>query len=159
MTRPTPSVSSTAQVDATRFRPHGRVDMWMENGVLQYEATGPFNAEVFDCMAVTQMEFLVSLPPISGPWASICTLRNSAMFTPDAIQRYTELMQSPKPANLEPVATAFVVGPEVEGGKIMAPHFERVYNLIQRPFRIFATKDEAQVWVHGMIQDSRRLGG
>lgn len=151
MTRPTPSVISTTQVDATRFRPHGRVDMWMENGVLQYEATGPFNAEVFDCMAVAQMEFLTSLPPFSGRWASICTLRNSAMCPREAIQRYTQLMQSPKPANLEPVATAFVMGPEVEGGKIMAPHFERVYTLIQRPFRICATMEEAQAWVHSLM--------
>ena len=151
MTRPTPSVISTTQVDATRFRPHGRVDMWMENGVLQYEATGPFNAEVFDCMAVAQMEFLLALPPILGPWASICTLRNSAMCPREAIQRYTQLMQSPKPANLEPVATAFVMGPEVEGGKIMAPHFERVYTLIQRPFRICTTMEEAQAWVHSLM--------
>ena len=151
MTRPTPSVISTTQVDATRFRPHGRVDMWMENGVLQYEATGPFNAEVFDCMAVAQMEFLLALPPILGPWASICTLRNSAMCPREAIQRYTQLMQSLKPANLEPVATAFVMGPEVEGGKIMAPHFERVYTLIQRPFRICTTMEEAQAWVHSLM--------
>ena len=60
-------------------------------------------------------------------------------------------MQSPKPANLEPVATAFVMGPEVEGGKIMAPHFERVYTLIQRPFRICTTMEEAQAWVHSLM--------
>lgn len=158
MTRDKPPVGSTTQAPGTRFRPHGRVDMWMENDVLQYESTGPFNAEVFDCLAVTQRDFLLSLS-IDGPWASICTLRNSAMTTPEGIQRYTELMQSPKPSHLEPVATAFVVGPEIEGGKIMSPHFERVFRLIQRPFRVCATMEEAQQWVHGMIQASRRAGG
>lgn len=154
MTRDGPLVSSTTLIGGTRFRPHGRVDMWMENDVLHYEATGPFNAEVFDCLAVAQKDFLVTLP-LKGPWASICTLRTSAMATPDSIARYTQLMQSPKPAQFEPVATAFVIGPEIEGGKIMSPHFERIYTLIGRPFKVCATMDEAQTWVHGLIQASR----
>lgn len=158
MTRDKPPVGSTSQATGMRFRPHGRVDMWMESDVLHYESTGPFNAEVFDCLAVTQRDFLLSLT-IDGPWASICTLRNSAMTTPDGIERYTELMQRPKPAYLEPVATAFVVGPEIEGGRIMRPHFERIFHLIQRPFRVFDTLEEAQEWVHSMIQASRREGG
>jgi len=158
MTRDAPLVGSTTLIGGTRFRPHGRVDMWMENDVLLYEATGPFNAEVFDCLAVAQMDFLGTLT-IAVPWASICTLRNSAMCTPDGIQRYTELMQRPKPAHLEAMATAFVIGPEIEGGKIMQPHFERVYTLIRRPFKICSTMEEAQAWVHAQIQASRAGGG
>jgi len=157
MTRDQPPVGSTSQAPGTRFRPHGRVDMWLEDDILQYVSTGPFNAEVFDCLAVTQRDFLLSLS-IEGPWASICTLRTSAMTTPDGIQRYTELMQSPKPRHLEPVATAFVVGPEIEGGKIMAPHFERVFRSIQRPFRICTTMEEAREWARGMIEASRHAG-
>lgn len=158
MTRDKPPVGSTTQVAGARFRPHGRVDMWMEDDVLQYEATGPFNAEVVDCLAITQRDYLLSLV-IDGPWASIGILRNSAMMTPDGIQRYSELMQSPKPAHLEPVATAFVVGPEIEGGKIMTPHFERIYRLIQRPFRIVNTMEEAQQWVRSMVRARRSEGG
>lgn len=158
MTRDKPPVGSTTQVAGARFRPHGRVDMWMEDDVLQYEATGPFNAEVVDCLAITQRDYLLSLV-IDGPWASIGILRNSAMMTPDGIQRYSELMQSPKPAHLEPVATAFVVGPEIEGGKIMTPHFERIYRLIQRPFRIVNTMEEAQQWVRSMVRSRRSEGG
>lgn len=158
MTRDKPIVGSTTQVTGTHFRPHGRVDIWMENEVLLYEATGPFNAEVFDCLAVAQRDYLLSLP-LNGPWASMCILRNSAMATPDGVQRYTELMQSPKPPNLEPVATAFVIGPEIEGGRIMAGHFTRVYTLIKRPFRICETKEEAQQWLDSVLQASRTQGG
>lgn len=152
-----PQVGSTAHVVAPGFKPHGRVDMWMENDILQYEATGPFNAEVFDRLAVAQGNFLKTLT-FTGPWASICTVRQSAMATPDAIQRYTELMQRPKPPAFEPVATAFVVATEVEGGKIMAPHFERVYSLIDRSFKIFETMEQAKQWVCSLITASRRSG-
>lgn len=154
MTIGKPQVGSTADVVAPGFKPHGRVDMWMENDVLQYEATGPFNAEVFDRLAVAQGNFLKSLT-FTGPWASICTVRQSAMATPEAIQRYTDLMQRPKPQSFEPLATAFVVGEEVEGAKIMAPHFERVYSLINRPFKIFQTMEQAKQWVCPMIAASR----
>lgn len=158
MTGDKPTVGSTTQVTGTHFRAHGRVDMWMENDVLFYEATGPFNAEVFDCLAVAQRDYLLS-QPLNGPWASICTLRSSAMGTPDGIQRYTELMQSPRPPALEPVATAFVIGPDIEGGRIMAAHFVRIYTMIQRPFRICETMEEAQQWASAMIQASRGAGG
>lgn len=150
-------MGSTTLVPGTRFRAHGRVDMWMEDGTLYYEATGPFNAEVFDQLAVAQTEFLKTLT-ISEPWASICTIKHSAMTTPDGIRRYTELMQSPKPPQFIPVATAFVVGPTVEGGKIMAPHFDRIYQSIDRPFKTFATLDEAQNWTRSMIAASRPPG-
>jgi len=154
LTNDKPLLGSTTTVTGTRFRAHGRVDMWMEDDVLHYEATGPFNEEVFDLLAVAQLGFLKTLA-LDAPWASICSLRHSAMSTPGGIQRYTEIMRSPKPPSFVPVATAFVVGPEIEGAKIMAPHFERVYKLINRPFQIFETMAQAQQWVHAMIQASR----
>ena len=147
-------VESTTRVTGTRFRAHGRVDMWMQDDALHYEATGPFNEEVFDLLAVAQLNFLMTLT-LDSPWASICTLRHSAMSTPGGIQRYTEIMRSAKPPTFEPVATAFVVGTEIEGGRIMAPHFERVYALINRPFRIFESLTQAQEGTHAMIQTSR----
>ena len=116
-----------------------------------YEATGPFNEEVFDLLAVAQMDFLKTLD-ITGPWASICTIRNSAMCTPEGMQRYTALMQRPKPPNLTPVATAFVISPDIEGGKLMTPHFERIYALINRPFKAFDTMAAAQSWAQIMVQ-------
>ncbi len=144
--------ASTTLVAATRFRAHGRVDMWMEGGTLLYEATGPFNEEVFELLAVAQMDFLKTLD-IGGPWASICTVRNSAMCTPEGLQRYAELMQSPKPPNLTPVATAFVMGPDLEGGRLMTPHFASIYASIARPFKTFETMVTAQAWVESIVQN------
>lgn len=155
MTSDKPLMGSTTLVPPTRFRAHGRVDMWMEDHLLHYEATGPFNEEVFDLLAVAQMGFLKTLQ-ITGPWASICTLRVSAMTTPGGVDRYTELMQSPKPPEFMPVATAFVIDPHIEGGRIMVPHFARIYASIDRPFKTFETMAEAQDWARSMIVASRR---
>jgi hypothetical protein len=145
---------STSEIKTTHFAPHGLVEISMDENLLRYEATGPFNQEVFDCLAVAQMNFLEALQP-SGPWASICTVLQSAIATPDGIRRYTELMQTAKPPAFTPVATAFVMAPEVEGRTIMNPHFARIYNSIGRPFKMFGTKAEAQSWALSMIEASR----
>ena len=155
MTSNKPVRGSTTLVSEKRFRAHGRVDMWMQDNALLYEATGPFNEEVVELLAVAQMDFLKTLT-IDGPWVSICTLKISAMCTPAGLQRYTELMESPKPADLTPVATAFVIGPEIEGGRIMAPYFANVYAAINRPFKTFDTMAAAQEWGQSMVAANRQ---
>lgn len=153
-----PLKASTSQLAETRFKAHGRVDMWMQDGFLYYEATGPFNEEVFDLLAVAQMDFLQSLH-ITGPWASITTLRHSAMSTPGGVQRYTELMQSPKPPALVPVATAFVIAPGIEGGRLMTPHFASIYASINRPFQTFETLAPAEAWARSMVAAALNVRG
>lgn len=149
-----PLMASTSLITQTRFKAHGRIDMWMQDNFLHYDATGPFNEEVFDLLAVAQIDFLNTLT-VSGPWASIVTLRNSAMSTPGGIKRYTELMQSTKPPELVPVATAFVIAPEVEGGRLMTAHFTNIYASINRPFKAFETLDQAQAWVQSIVLNAR----
>lgn len=147
-------MASTSHIAETRFKAHGRIDMWMQDDLLYYTATGPFNEEVFDQLAVAQTEFLNTLT-ISGPWGSVVTLRNSAMSTPDGIACYTQLMQRPRPPPLEAVATAFVIAPEIEGGRLMTAHFNSIYASINRPFRTFAALAPAEVWVQSMVAAAR----
>lgn len=142
--------SSTNQVPAGQFKAHGQIDMRMDGDLLHYVATGPFNKELMDCLAVAQSTFLQTLQPTNA-WGSICTLRESAVTGPETLARYSEIMRSPKPAGLTPVATAFVIGPEVEGGKLMAPHYAKIFAEIGRPFRTFSTMAEAQTWAQSMV--------
>jgi hypothetical protein len=149
-----PLMASTTLMVEMGFKAHGRIDMCMQNDLLHYTATGPFNEEVFDLLAVAQSEFLNTLT-ISRPWGSVVTLCNSAMSTPGGIVRYTELMKRPKPPDLEAVATAFVIAPEVEGGRLMTTHFASIYASINRPFKTFAALAPAEAWVQSMVAAAR----
>jgi len=149
MTSDTPPKSSTTQVKVTPFAPHGQVDIWMEGNLHHYEATGPFNKELVDCLAVAQSNFLQALKP-SSPWVSICTVKDSALVTPDGLQRYAELIRL-APPELTPVATAYVIPHDVEGGQFMAPLFAKIFADASRPFQTFATMAEAQSWARAMI--------
>lgn len=147
--------SSTSQVPTGKFKAHGQVDIRMEGDLLHYIATGPFNKELLDCLAVAQLNFLQTALP-TGAWVSICTMQESAVTSPEGLARYNEIMQTPKPAGLTPVATAFVIGPEVEGGKLMAPHYAKIYTDIGRPFQTFVTMAEARTWAQDMIDLSNK---
>ncbi len=153
-----PFESSTDQIQVSRFAAHGLIEFAMEGDILYYAATGPFNEELFDRFAIAQKSYLTTLKHPT-PWASIATFVDCALFTPEAIARYTVVMHTPKSAGLVPVATAFVIGPEIEGGKIMAPHFRKIYDSIQRPFTVVSTLEEAQSWAQSMLDASRRQGG
>lgn len=150
MTDAKPLKSSTAHVKTRQFTPHGVVDMWMEGAVLHYRATGPFNTELVDCLAIAQRDFLLAARP-TGAWVSMCTVVGNAMSSPDGVARYAEIMAAPKPDNMVPIATAFVIAPTVQGGSIMGPLFAKIYADIGRPFQIFNTMEEAQSWAQTLI--------
>ncbi len=150
MSNTKPKKSSTTQVKTSQFTAHGMVDLWMDGQVMHYEATGPFNTELVNCLAVAQRDHLLTLSP-QGAWVSMGTLRHSAMMSPEALARYAEIIAAPKPQNMNPIATAFVIGPDVEGGSIMAPLLAKVFTDIGRPVAIFATRAEAEAWALAQI--------
>ena len=142
---------STSEVAAGPFRPHGHIDVWLEDEIVYYEAAGPFNVELINALAATQRNFFetITLPHV---WASIGVLMGSVMMGLDALARYEEVLAAPKPAAYIPRATAFVIGPDVEGGFIIAPHFRRIFAELHRPMQIFQTSFEAVEWVHDVMK-------
>jgi hypothetical protein len=149
-----PGKTSTANVQTGKFAQHGLVELWMSDNIVYYEATGPFNTELVDSLAIAQRDFLLQKRP-SGAWASIGILRVSALSSPDGIARYHAIMAAPKPDNMVPLATAFVIDPTVEGHIIMAPHYARIYQQINRPFRIFEQLADAQAWAQQMLDEAK----
>lgn len=119
----------------------------MAEDIVYYEASGPFNRELIDALAATQKNFFEKITP-PKVWASIGVLKGSVMMGLDALARYEEVLGAPKPTAFIPCATAFVFGPDVEGGSIITPHFRRIFSRLGRPMEIFQTTSEAVGWVH-----------
>ncbi len=140
---------STSEVKALPFTAHGKVDIWAEGDLHLYEATGPFNKELVDGLALAQASFLQHLQPVT-PWVSICIVKSSALSTPEGVQRYGELIRQ-APERFTPAATAFVIGPDIEGGRLMAPRFARIFEEAGRPFATFETLDEARRWARSRL--------
>ena len=151
-----PATGSTAQVTTSHFNQHGIVDIRREGDVIHYMATGPFNIELINSLAIAQRDFLLAAAP-GGAWASIATIMSSAMTSPEGIARYAALIAAPKPPQMIPVATAFVIAPSVEGNLIMARHYRKIFNDSGRKFQIFETLPEARAWVQSEL-DSANAG-
>jgi hypothetical protein len=152
--RPLPKLSTAKMATNGRFSAHGIVEIWMDGPLMHYECRGPFNTELVDLLALAQRDFLVATRP-SGNWVSVCTMLESAMTSPEGIARYAEVMSAPKPDNMVPIATAFVIAPEVEGSSIMAPLYAKIYADIGRPFGLFESLSQAQAWAQTMIGQAR----
>ena len=148
-------VLNTSQFQTTAFSPHGEVSLWFEDQILYYDATGPLNTEVIECLALAQVEFLKQFEP-QGPWGSMAVYKVSAMMGPTCLARYEAMMSTPKPAGKTPVATAFVMGPDVDGYRLMAPLYAKIYAGIQRPFRAVETLEEGRRWLFEQIAQARR---
>lgn len=150
MSSASPIKLSTSDLKTQQFNAHGVVEMWQDGDLIHYKATGPFNAELVDVLATAQRDFLLSARP-RGAWVSICTMVHSAMTSPDGIARYATIMSAPKPDGMVPIATAFVMAPEVEGHLIMAAHYLRIYQDIGRTFAIFKSPPEAEAWAKALL--------
>ena len=151
---------STDEVTASQFAAHGRVEMLFVGDFLLYEACGPFNKELFESLAVAQMDFLKAADH-QGPWASICLVQGSGLTSPEGVARYEEMIRAPKPDKFTPLATAFVVPPDVEGGSLMLPLFAAIFARVGRPFKGFATMASARAWVDSQIdaEKARTMSG
>jgi len=148
--------STTAKLSTTQiagngpFTAHGIVEISMDGPLMHYQCRGPFNKELVDLMGIAQRDYLLATRP-QGIWVSVCTMVESAMTSPEGLARYAEIMASPKPDNMVPIATAFVIAPEIEGGRLMAPLYAKIYADIGRPFALFETMTEALKWTQTMM--------
>jgi len=146
----TAKLSTTQIAGNGPFTVHGIVEISMDGPLMHYQGRGPFNKELVGLMGIAQRDYLLSIRP-QGNWVSVCTMVESAMTSREGLARYAEIMASPKPDNMVPIATAFVIGPEIEGGRLMAPLYAKIYADIGRPFALFETMPEALKWAQAMI--------
>ena len=148
-------VLRTSQFRTTAFSPHGEIVLWFEDQILYYEVTGPLNTEVIECLALAQMEFLKQYEP-QGLWGSIAVCKVSVVMGPQCLARYDSMMSVPKPVGKAPIATAFVMGPDVDGYHLMAPLFAKIYAGIERPFLAVETLEEGRQWVFAQIAQAQK---
>ena len=141
---------STDEVKVSRFAPHGLVEISFLGDILLYTATGPFNKELVESLAVAQMEILTAADH-HGPWVSVSLMRNSLLASPEAFARYSEMMHVAKSAQFTPLASAYVVAPDVEGRALMLSKYAEIHTSCGLLFRSFELLDEALEWAQTLI--------
>lgn len=138
----------TGHVSLPGFLPHGEANfLYAEDDLLVIHATGPFNREFMERLAVTETSMLETMSRHHAQWYALVTIFNSLMMTPDALSRYIDFRRAMHARKLGPRAIAFILDPQVEGGEIMYPHLSKLYTECGIAFAEFAHEDEARGWL------------
>jgi hypothetical protein len=137
---------SSRDIPTGRFSAHGEIRIWIEGDVICYEATGPFNLEALQALAVARLKIMEQWHPVRRV-AAIVHWKNSALMSPEAFEAYRKGLTSFHQHRRNPVALAWVAAPEVEGMSLMVQNFQPVFESVGTNFRLFQTVEPARAWI------------
>jgi hypothetical protein len=137
---------STDDFDPQRFRPHGRVNFTREGDLVICEAVGPFNKELIEALASTELDLIQDMKKLPH-WGDIVVIKNSALASPEALQAFTEYLTELGRNNMNSLVTAMVIDDDVEGGAFMATHLVNAYAEAGINLQIFKKLNEAKIFV------------
>ena len=147
-------ILNTDNFQAGVFRPHGKLEMWLEEtasgGIIYSVAQGPFNAEFLKAFMLARADLLAQAgqPRLR---AHILQMQRSMMASPDMISEYRQLLSGFIHGHVVAELTAWVVGPDVEGRDFMLPLYEQVYRELRLPFASFEELPPAEDWVRSQL--------
>ncbi|KAF7597876.1 MAG: hypothetical protein CGU28_16015 [Candidatus Dactylopiibacterium carminicum] len=133
-----------------KFRAHGSASYQQEGQVLIAEIVGPWNLELIHSYRKAASERIPALAA-NGPWALIIVLRGAAICPQDAIDSI-RAGAIEHVLRWQRICTAYVIGSEVEGYKVMDRVWHSIYAGVM-PFAIFESNDEALHWVQQRLLD------
>jgi len=149
----------THQITATsdNFPPavlwaHGTGDVRNEGNIVIYQAYGPFNLEFVQAMSSLRASIQSELVAL-GAWGEIIVINDSAYATMDALTAYTKHLEGVNRLDIKSSYTAFVIGPEVEGRKLMAPLLVNCYAALDRTPPVFECLHDARRWIEGKLSE------
>jgi hypothetical protein len=146
---------STDGLSTSPFRHHGRAEWRIDGAVLRTDVMGPFNRELAELIGPILHQAYAMLSA-QGPCAEIVIVRGSAMAGPETLAALSGEMRKFVQAGVAPVATAFVMAPEVEGSLFMPAPLVKSYEAAGWPAcQVFATAEEAEAWVQGLLSAAR----
>lgn len=164
---PTPvsdEVMSTHDLQAPGFAPHGEFRVGWRDGVVWWDAIGPFNLEALQryerMRALARQRWLVK-----GRWfGGVIHWHHSALMSPEAFDAYTQgfIAVYSRPHRL--AAVAWVADPELEGMRFMRRRFASLFAQYGLPMGEFQHPHEADAWVRAqrearMQAESGSAGG
>ncbi|MES2104081.1 MAG: hypothetical protein V4634_08685 [Pseudomonadota bacterium] len=147
-------IGSTDDVLIGAFRPHGRVDIRIENSIIYSDAYGPFNIELVHALVRIQHQ-LAAQGNITGPLGEVIRISDSALAGRNVVDILTKALERMRQEGRSRVGAAFLIGPEVEGISIMLPTILSRYTEAGIPNRVFEKMEDAESWIRSLLDAAR----
>ena len=140
---------STEELPEGQFKVHGKVELLKHSEeILIFHATGPFNMELLHALLTLEKVFLNELKSEGRQWAEVIIFEKNCMAVNEAASKFPAYLDELKSISLSPKATAFVIGPNVEGLSRMKEHYEKSFRAAELEFAIFNCEQDAIAWVN-----------
>jgi hypothetical protein len=148
-------VHSTDGFSAGSFRPHGRIESRVEGRIFIQKAKGPFNEQIVSAIRVVHKNSLKRLRN-TGPWGAIFHIEENALSSFPMLLNLTEYLRSQVQNNAASVGTAIVIGKDVDGATIMAPHYVKAWSDAGIRCERFLTFQEGKTWIGRLLRETER---
>ena len=154
----TPPANALSSDDFTLggFRPHGRFSCWMEDGLLVWQARGPFNLEALQAYGRTRQAAFERWQLDDKPIAAVMHWVGSALMSPDAFAQYARNFEAFIASRHLYAAVAWVAHGEVEGLDLMRSRFEPLFAQHGLAFGVFPDMDTARRWALPRLHQARQ---
>jgi hypothetical protein len=129
------------------FAPHGKAEFSRQGQRLWGVAEGPFNLELAQEVHRRVLHWCRQLRA-DGEFDHLCEFRGSALASPEALRQLGDMLRDVAAEGLAPVRTAYVFPPDLEGGSLLSPLFERAFAATGLTMRVFASQAEALDWLN-----------
>lgn len=136
---------------STLFVPHGQFKAYAEDRLVISEVTGPWNKELVYVWAQA-LHPLAKALSTDGPHVGIAIIHGSILCPPDALEALRKVVLY-SVQRLDNVAHAIVADASVEGRRLLANTFARVYEGVV-PYQLFEDLPSAKAWGNALLQQS-----
>jgi len=141
---------STKDIPSRNFAPHGAMELVVHDRLNMIEAEGPFNLQLVTAGDAAQEKLDAELQS-KGRWGTLLIFRKSALASFEVIAEIESILKRRKAKGICPQAVAIVLGPEVEGASLMAPHYLKAYTNAGILTQVFDREDAATQWLSTQI--------
>lgn len=124
------------------MREHGVYTIETHGRILFIDAEGPWNTESVRAYKQDMLEATVSMG--SDPWALIAVLHGESLFTPEAEQEMTAMVEWRKRYGM---SCAALVSSYSIGRSMVERQFGRIYTETGVSYRFFDTSEQAFEWL------------
>lgn len=157
MPLPPPDHLCSRDFTAGGFQPHGEFSCWMENGLLVWQARGPFNLEALQAYGRTRQAAFARWQLDDKPLAAILHWVGSALMSPEAFTHYERSFAAFIESRHHYVAVAWVGGPDIEGLDFMRSRFAPMFDRHGLAFNVFTDLDAARLWALPRLQQAGQI--
>lgn len=139
---------STDDVPHNQFKPHGRAKVSVEEGYLVvFRAEGPFNSEFLEALQEIEPVALNDFKSANQKWIELVVFEKDCTATFDFFLEYEAYLTEMKNTEMAPVASAFVISPDLEGALLIIKKVELCFKNAGIPLKVFESEPEARLWL------------